>query len=233
MAALGDDAGVVSQERARRLLQTVGVATCEEHMATTGPEAVAAWNATGSRAVMKLASSDFPHRSEHGLVHVDVDSAEMAASVFAELVERAKELKPDAAIEGVIVQRQLDAGIELLVGTTIDPVIGPAVTVGFGGVFAEILADTAVRPVPLTTEDAIDMLRSLRGYGLLEGARGAPAIDIGAVIAVIEAVATLVAGSAGRLAEFDINPLIVSPSGAVAVDVLAVAAPGKDLHAHA
>jgi hypothetical protein len=87
--------------------------------------------------------------------------------------------------------------------------------------------------VPLTTEDAIEMLRSLRGYGLLEGARGAPAIDIDAVVAVIEAVATLVAGSAGRLAEFDINPLIASPSGAVAVDVLAVAAQGKDLHAHA
>jgi acyl-CoA synthetase (NDP forming) len=232
VAALGDHAGVISQDRARRLLQAAGIATCEERVATTRPEAAAAWNATGSRAVMKLASPDFPHRAEHGLVHLDVDSAEMAASVFAKLVDRAKELKPDASIEGVIVQRQLNAGIELLVGTTTDPVIGPAVTVGFGGVLAEILADTAVRPVPLTTEDAIEMLRSLRGYELLEGARGAPGIDMGAVVAVIEAVAALVESSAGRLAEFDINPLIASPSGAVAVDVLAVAQ-GKDLHAHA
>jgi hypothetical protein len=77
------------------------------------------------------------------------------------------------------------------------------------------------------------MLRSLRGYRLLEGARGGAAVDVDAVAAAIESVAALVAASAGRLAELEINPLIASPSGAVAVDVLAVAAePGKDLNAY-
>jgi succinyl-CoA synthetase beta subunit len=226
-------AGVVPQAVARRLLELAGVATCEEHLVTSAAEAAAAWRSIGARAVLKLASPAFPHRSEHGLVRLDVDDADTAAAVFLDLVGRAAFLDPSAAIEGVIVQRQLEAGIELLVGTTVDPVIGPAVTVGFGGVLAEILADTAVRPVPLTTRDAHMMLRSLRGYRLLEGARGAPAVDVDAVAAAIESVAALVAGSAGRLAELDINPLIASPSGAVAVDVLAVAAElGKDSNAH-
>ena len=226
-------AGVVPQAVARRLLELAGVATCEEHLVTSAAEAAAAWRSIGARAVLKLASPAFPHRSEHGLVRLDVDDADTAAAVFLDLVGRAAFLDPSAAIEGVIVQRQLETGIELLVGTTVDPVIGPAVTVGFGGVLAEILADTAVRPVPLTTRDAHMMLRSLRGYRLLEGARGAPAVDIDAVAAAIESVAALVGGSAGRLAELDINPLIASPSGAVAVDVLAVAAElGKDSNAH-
>jgi hypothetical protein len=85
------------------------------------------------------------------------------------------------------------------------------------------LADTAVRPVPLSTADAYDMLRSLRGYRILQGVRGAPAADIDAVVRVISAVATLAQCSGGRLAEFEINPLIVTSDGAVAVDVLAVA----------
>jgi acetyl-CoA synthetase len=225
--------GIVPQAVAHRLLELAGVATCEEHLATSAAEAAAAWRSIGARAVLKLASPAFPHRSEHGLVRLGVDDADTAAAVFRELADRAASLDPAAAIEGVIVQRQLEPGIELLVGTTVDPVIGPAVTVGFGGVQAEILADTAVRPVPVTTKDAHMMLRSLRGYRLLEGARGAPAVDVDAVTAAIESVAALVASSAGRLAELDINPLIASPSGAVAVDVLAVAAElGKDPHAH-
>jgi acyl-CoA synthetase (NDP forming) len=233
VVALLERAGVVSQAAACRLLELAGVATCEEHLVTSAAEAAAAWRSIGARTALKLASPAFPHRSEHGLVRLNVDDADTAAAVFLELVSRAALLDPAAPIEGVIVQRQLEAGIELLVGTTVDPIIGPAVTVGFGGVLAEILADTAVRPVPLTAGDAHTMLRSLRGYRLLEGARGAPAVDVDAVAAAIESVAALVGSSAGRLAELDINPLIASPSGAVAVDVLAVAAElGKDPHAY-
>jgi acyl-CoA synthetase (NDP forming) len=187
-------------------------------------EAAELWSKISAPVVMKLASPDFPHRSEHGLVRLDVGDPDAAATVYRELVDRALAIAPTARIEGVVVQRQLPAGTELLVGTTLDPVLGPAVTVGFGGVLAEILADTAVRPVPLSTADAHDMVRSLRGSRILDGARGAPPADIDAIVHVIEAVATLVQSSEGRLAELDINPLIVTPDGAVAVDVLAVAA---------
>jgi acyl-CoA synthetase (NDP forming) len=219
--------GVLPQEIGLRLLQSVGIATCEEHLARNSAQAAELWSKISAPVVMKLASPDFPHRSDHGLVRLDVGDPEAAATVYGELVDRALAIHPTARIEGVVVQRQLPPGTELLVGTTLDPVLGPAVTVGFGGVFAEILADTAVRPVPLSTADAHDMVRSLRGHRILDGARGAPAADIDAIVHVIEAVATLVQCSGDRLAELDINPLIVTSDGAVAVDVLAVATEEK------
>jgi acyl-CoA synthetase (NDP forming) len=224
LALLDGRAGVLGQSTAYELLQLAGIPTCEEHLAMTADDAAAAWQAIAAPAVMKLASPDFPHRSDHGLVRLGITDAASAAAVHDELVDRARSLAPDATIDGVIVQRQVDDGIELLIGTTSDPVLGPAVTVGFGGVLAEVLADVAVRPVPLTRQDALEMLRSLRGAPILEGARGAAPADVDAVASVIEAVAALVASSDGRLAELDINPLIVTPTGAVAVDVLAIAA---------
>jgi acyl-CoA synthetase (NDP forming) len=220
---LADHHGVLNQTVARRLLELASIANCEEHLVTSAADAASCWRAIGGRAVMKLSSPEFPHRSDHGLVRLDVDDADTAAAVYGELVERAQSLTPSAPIDGVLVQRQIDAGVELLVGTSEDPILGPAVTVGFGGVLAEVLADVAVRPVPLTRHDAHDMLRSLRGFPVLQGVRGATPVDREAVVSVIEAVADLVAGAGGRLAEFDINPLIVSADGAVAVDVLAIA----------
>jgi acetate---CoA ligase (ADP-forming) len=220
---LADQHGVLSQAVAQQLLHLAGIVTCEEHVVTTPVEAAECWRSIGRRAVMKLSSPEFPHRSDHGLVQLDVLDAEAAAAVYRELVERAQAITPSASIDGVIMQRQLDAGVELLVGMSKDPVLGPAVTVGFGGVLTEILADVAVRPVPLTRSDAHDMLRSLRGFPVLEGVRGGVPVDREAVVSVIEAVANLVAGAGDRLAEFEINPLIVSADGAVAVDVLAIA----------
>ena len=217
-------AGVVPQQVALHLLDAAGVPTCEEHLAATADATAAAVAALAAPAVLKLASPDFPHRSDHGLVRVGVRDPLEAAAVHDELVRRALALDPTARIEGVIVQRQVTGSVELIVGATTDPILGPAVTVGFGGVLAEMLADTAVRPVPLTEADAREMLRALRGWPVLQGVRGTPAVDVDAVVDVIVAVASLVSRCGGRLAELDINPLIVSADGAVAVDVLAAAA---------
>jgi acyl-CoA synthetase (NDP forming) len=221
---LDGQAGILSQDRARRLLEAVGIKTCEEYLVTSPAEASEAWTKIGAAAVMKVASPDFPHRSDHGLVRLGVSTPDEAAVVYSALLDRASQLNSTASIEGVLVQRQLPEGIELLVGSTIDSVLGAAVTVGFGGTLAEVLADTAVRPVPLDGTDVVEMLQSLRGYRIFEGVRGNPPVDSNAVIEAVMAVATLVSAAKGRLVELDLNPLIVSESGAVAVDVLAVAA---------
>jgi acyl-CoA synthetase (NDP forming) len=220
---LAGQAGILSQDRARSLLKVVGITTCDEYLVSSPAEAAEAWSKVGAAAVMKLASPDFPHRSDFGLVHMGVSSSDQATYVYGEILGRASEISPMASIEGVLVQRQLPEGIEMLIGTTVDPVLGPAVTVGFGGVFAEILADTAVRPVPMTRRDAAEMLQSLRGFRIFEGVRGHSPLDASAVIDTIMAVASLVSAAQGRLVELDLNPLIVFESGAVAVDVLAIA----------
>lgn len=224
MALLDGQSGVVSQDVAQALLGLAGIPTCEEYLVRTMEEAIVSWEAINASAVMKLASPDIPHRSEYGLVRCGVDDIEEVAAVFSELTETATKVRPAAVIDGVVIQREIQGGAEMLVGTVLDPVVGPAVTVGFGGVLAEVLADTAIRPLPLTNEDAWEMLRSLRGYSILEGVRGSPCLDVDGLVAAIMAVGFLMSSSGGRLAELEINPLIVSPERVAAVDVLAVAA---------
>jgi acyl-CoA synthetase (NDP forming) len=232
MALIDGHSSVLPQQVAQSLLRIAGIPTCEEYLVRNEQEAVDCWSAINAPAVMKLSSGDFPHRSEYGLVRRGVNGGKEAGAAFGELLDTATRLRPSAAIDGVVIQREIEGGAELLVGTVLDPVIGPAVTVGFGGVLAEVLADTAIRPVPLTDDDAWEMLRSLRGYTILEGVRGATRLNIEAIVAAIVAVGSLMSSSGGRLAELEINPMIVSADGIAAVDVLAVAArtgSGSDL----
>ena len=114
-------------------------------------------------------------------------------------------------------------GIEMIVGITHDSQLGAAVMVGSGGIFAEVLRDVAVRPLPLDAADAREMVESLRGYALLKGARGRPPADVDALVDVIMAVARLATACGDRIAELDLNPVIVNAGGAVAVDSLVIA----------
>jgi acyl-CoA synthetase (NDP forming) len=227
-AAVLADGGVACGEpldaaAARRLLEAFGVPVAAEGVARSAAEAARMASTFGFPVVMKLASADFPHKSDAGLVRLSVGSAAEARSIYSELVGRAGEVNPRARIDGVLVQEQVDDGTEMIVGVTRDPVFGPAVLVGTGGVFAEVLADVAVRPLPIDRRDAEEMVRSLRGHALLAGARGRPRVDTKALVEVVMAVARLAAACGDRLAELDLNPVVVRPHGAVAVDSLVVA----------
>ena len=216
--------GPLSTDAARRVLEAFNVPLAGEGLARSATEAARVASAIGFPVVMKIASPDFPHKSDAGLVRLDVASAAEARSVYGDLLSRATKAKRAARIEGVQIQEQVEGGTEMIVGVTRDPVFGPAVLVGTGGVFAEVLADVAVRPLPLDRRDAQEMVRSLRGYPLLTGARGRRRADVGALVDVIVAVARTAAACGERLAELDLNPVVVRDSGAVAVDSLVVTA---------
>ncbi|MGH9018394.1 MAG: acetate--CoA ligase family protein, partial [Acidimicrobiales bacterium] len=216
--ALGADA-------ARRLLEAFGVPVAGDAVATSAAEAGRRAKAIGFPVVMKIASPDFPHKSDAGLVRLDVASAGQASALYTEFVARAAASNAKARIDGVQIQRQVAAGVEMIVGVTRDPVYGPAVLVGTGGIFAEVLRDVTVRPLPLDRRDAEEMVRSLRGYALLQGARGRAKADVKALVDVVLAVARLAGACGDRLDELDLNPVVVLPRGAVAVDSLVVAAP--------
>jgi acyl-CoA synthetase (NDP forming) len=175
---------------------------------------------------MKIASPDFPHKSDLGLVRLDVATTGQAQALYTELVTRATRANRKAVIEGVQIQQQVVGGVEMIVGVTRDPVYGPAVLVGTGGVFAEVLSDATVRPLPLDRRDAEEMVKSLRGHALLRGARGQAKADVKALVDVVLAVARLAAACGDRLVELDLNPVVVLPRGAVAVDSLVVLAAG-------
>jgi acyl-CoA synthetase (NDP forming) len=211
-------------DASRDLLEAFGVPLAGEGLAQSAAEAARMATDIGFPVVMKIASPDFPHKSDAGLVRLSVGSATEAKAVYTELVERATRAKRAARIEGVQIQEQVEGGTEMIVGVTRDAVFGPAVLVGTGGVFAEILADVAVRPLPIDRRDAQEMVEGLRGYPLLAGARGRERGDIKALVDVVLAVARLASACGDRLVELDLNPVVVRRNGAVAVDSLVVTA---------
>ena len=207
---------------ARQLLDAFGVPLVDEAVATSAAEAARLASGFGFPVVMKVASPDFPHKSDAGLVQLGVATATEAKATFTRLVERAHKANRNATVEGVLVQAQVAGGVEMIVGVTHDPVLGPAVMVGTGGLFAEVLADIAVRPLPIDKADALEMVQGLRGYALLCGPRGTARSDVKALVDVVMAVARLASACGARVAELDLNPVVVLPRGAVAVDSLVV-----------
>jgi hypothetical protein len=114
------------------------------------------------------------------------------------------------------VQQQVAVGVELILGITLDPALGPALVVGLGGVYAEVLRDVSVRPLPITERDAYEMVDELRGRPLLDGVRGGPAVDVEAFVRVMLGLARL--AWEHPVVELDLNPVIAGPAGVVAVD---------------
>lgn len=163
------------------------------------------------RVVLKTASRDIPHRSEHGLVAVGVPVAE-APRVAAELAARAAAL-PHAHLDGILVCRQIDDGVEVIVGVTQAPPFGAAVLIGLGGVLAELLGDVAHLVVPFTRDQAERALRRLRGFPLLDGYRGAPPADVDALLDLVMSVQRFAAAAGNRLVALDLNPVAVRPQG--------------------
>jgi acyl-CoA synthetase (NDP forming) len=186
---------------------------------TSAGEAAAAAGEVGLPAVAKVSLPEFPHRSNVGLVRTGLRSAGEVVSAFEALSRRAEELAPGSGAP-VLVQRQVEGGVEMLVGVTRDASLGPALLVGMGGVLAEIIRDVSVRPLPITRADAEEMVSDLRGAAVLDGARGAPPVDRAALVDVLLAVAAVAGDPSRRVTALDLNPVIVTPTGAVAVDWL-------------
>ncbi len=217
--------GVLSGRDAAGLLKVAGVPMAREEIVTSAGEAAAAAHAIGGTLAMKLMSPAFPHKSDVGLLRLGVAPAD-AASVYTELMARTVELDAGAPIDGVLIQEQLSGGVEMLVGLSHHPATGTALTIGAGGIYAEIMDDVAVRPLPVDAADIREMVAGLKVAKLLAGARGAPPASIEAFVDLALRVASLGESAGARLAELDLNPVLVTQENAVAVDALAVAGGG-------
>lgn len=173
----------------------------------------------GGPVVMKIVSPDILHKTDIGGVQVGV-ARERVGEVYEDLVARAYNYQPDATVLGVLVQEQvdLDAGVETIVGMNRDPQFGPIVLFGLGGVYVEILEDTAVRVAPVSEPEARAMTRELEAAPLLRGARGREAVDVDGIVETIQRLSQLVTDFPAIL-ELDINPLVARPSGVTAVDL--------------
>jgi acetate---CoA ligase (ADP-forming) len=210
----GAPPGPLPYALARRVLEESGVVFCREAIASTEDEAVAAAEAIGYPVVVKADAPDLLHRTEADGVRLDVGDAARVRLVWRDLHSR-------LGAPRVIVQERLTAGVELLVGARRDPAFGPVVAVGAGGVLTEAIGDVSLALAPLAPAEAAMILRRGVRARLLAGVRGRPACDDASLVAAMVGIGDLIA-ACPRVIEIDVNPLIASSTGAVAVDALII-----------
>jgi acyl-CoA synthetase (NDP forming) len=179
----------------------------------------------GGAVVLKLDALDLPHKSDLGLVRLGLVGDDAVRAAAGELLVTGR--RQEIHARGLLVEPMAASGVELIVGLRRDPSFGPAVVVGLGGVLTEVLDDVAIRLAPVDRETALAMLAELRGVRLLDGVRGGAAVDRGAVADLIVALARLGEARPG-IVEVDLNPVIASAEGALAVDALVVLAPDPE-----
>ncbi|MFJ8821450.1 acetate--CoA ligase family protein [Streptomyces sp. NPDC102467] len=212
----------LSEHAAKQLLRAYGIRVPREQLVTSAAAAVRAASLVGYPVVMKASAPQLAHKSELGLVKIELTSASQVRDAYRELTDIAR--YEGIGLDGVLVCQMVERGVEMVVGVTHDDLFGPTVTVGLGGVLVEVLRDTAVCVPPFGERQARAALDELRGRPLLDGVRGAPPADIDALVEVVLRVQRMALELGDDLAELDINPLMVLPrgQGAVALDALAV-----------
>lgn len=204
---------VLSEHESKQILSEYGIPVTRERLAATVGEALTYAQEIGWPVALKISSPDIAHKTEAGAIALNVADAEHLKRTFDELWGNALAYNPGARIDGVLVQEMLGPGKELIVGVSQDPQFGPVIMFGLGGIFVELLRDVSLRVCPITRADAIRMIRSIKGFSLLEGFRGGKPADIDAVSDVLVKVSQLALELQDCVSELDINPLVVFEQG--------------------
>lgn len=195
-----------------------GIALPKSRAVATPAEAATAAEAIGFPVVLKVRSPDIVHKTEAGGVVLDLRSREAVLTAADALLAAARAFHPGARIDGFLVQEMV-SGVETIVGARSDALYGPLILVGAGGILVELARDAALRLLPVTAQDVTAMVDSLRLNKLLAGFRGRPPADRAALEATVRALAQFYLDHRARIDDIEINPLMVRPNGAVAVDV--------------
>lgn len=216
----------MTEWRSKLILDAYKIPITREYLAETAEDAVRAAEEIGYPVVLKIMSPDLLHKTEVGGVVLNISGPDQVKKAFEQIVERAYKSNPAAVIEGILVQEMLGQGLEVFIGIKKDPVFGPAVAFGLGGIFVEVLKDTAIRIAPLREEDAREMITEIKGKALFEGVRGRPPVDVDALVDILMKVSRLAVELEESIDEIDINPLLVYEKGAgvIAADALIVTA---------
>ena len=211
--------GPINEADAKRLLGAAGIPFAPEKMARTREEAVAAAQDIGFPVVLKVLSGDIAHKSEAGGVVLALRNADEVARGFDAMMVRVAERAPKARLEGALVARMIEGGVETVIGVKRDAVFGPVVMFGLGGVYVEVLKDVTLRLAPVDRDAARAMIREIKGIALLTGARGKPSADLEALADALVKMSHFAAAHP-NVESAEINPFIALPKGGVAVDAL-------------
>lgn len=204
------------------MLKEYGVPIDLGYIAKNRDEVKEYFEKLGAPIVMKIESNDILHKSDVGGVKLNINDVNSALKAYDEIMESVTEKAPEAKINGVLMQKMLPKGVEIIIGVNNDPQFGPMLLVGLGGVFVELFKDVALYPVPLNKKEACDMLTSLKSFKLLTGYRGSKPCDIDALTDTMVAISDFALANRNRLKELDINPLFVYEKGVGVADALVV-----------
>ncbi len=206
---------------AKRLLERWGVPVSREILTSSLEGAIAAAEEIGYPVALKIVSPDILHKTDVGAVALRLKNGEELRNAYGRLLERSAKAVPEARIRGVLIQEMVSGGVECMIGVKRDPLFGPLVAVGFGGIYVEILNDVSIRRAPVDRNEAVRMIRALRGFPLLAGSRGKPPKDVDALAEMVAKVSVM-ACAEETLGELDVNPVFVLDEGEGAVIVDAV-----------
>jgi acyl-CoA synthetase (NDP forming) len=214
---------LLSEVEAKALLADAGVPVAKTLLATSEEEACGQADGMGYPVVLKIVSPDISHKSDIGGVKVGLEDHAAVSAAYQEIIANAKQAVPDARVTGIAVQEMAPDGTEVIVGMTTDPQFGPVIMFGLGGIMVEVMKDVTFRVVPVEPRDAEQMIDEIKGKAILDGIRGQPACDKVAIQNAILKVSAFVEQNPD-IQELDLNPMLVYPEGAIAVDARIVIA---------
>ncbi|MGD2056846.1 MAG: GNAT family N-acetyltransferase [Gammaproteobacteria bacterium] len=221
--ALLQERGSLTENEAKLLLKAYDIPVCDTFIAHNAEEAVAAAEQIGYPVVLKLRSPEILHKIDIGGVALDLQDASAVQEAYETMLQRVQVRRLAGHVEGVTLQRMIcpKDGLEMILGASMDPTFGPVIMVGLGGVATEIYSDHALGLPPLNERLARNMVESLRCWPMLQGYRGSPPVNIDRLIEAMIRFSCLIADYP-EIREFDINPLLATPDGVVALDAAAV-----------
>jgi acyl-CoA synthetase (NDP forming) len=214
--ALKEGRTALSEYESKQVLAAYQIPVTREILVDDVKDLTAATQEIGYPVVLKACSSEIAHKTEKGLIRVDIRNDKEARAAFEEIMSKIK-----GGEHGVLVQEMVKGQRELVVGLTRDVQFGPCVMFGLGGIFTEILKDISFRIAPIEKRDALEMMHDIKGYKILEAVRGMEAADLDMLSDILINVGQIGLNNK-KVKEIDINPVIISGSKPVAVDALVV-----------
>jgi len=205
------------EHEAKELCGLYSLPVTKGKVARTEEEGVSFAKEIGFPVVLKIVSPQILHKSDVGGVVLNVKDEEAAREAYRRIMNNVKAKKPDAKIDGIYIQEMAPSSTEVIVGATKDPVFGPTIMFGVGGIFVEILKDVSFRLVPITKLDAEEMIHEIRSYKILEGARGMPKADEPVLKETLLNTSKMLM-DCPEIKELDMNPILVYAEGAKVVD---------------
>ena len=210
----------LTEREGKEVLALYGVPVVRDMPTRSADEAAAAAVTCGMPVVLKVESPDIPHKTEAGVIRLNVRTEPEVRSAYEQVMRNAATAAPAARITGVLVQPMVPQGTEIMVGARVDPQFGPMIVVGLGGVFVELLKDTSVRLAPVDPREARRMLSELKAQKALHGFRGSEPVNLDKLADIIARVSEFASDQRERISELDVNPLICAGERIIAVDAL-------------